>query len=196
MFTGQGAQHVNMGRDLYQAEAVFRDDLDRSADILRPHLRLDLREVLYPSDDRIQESARLLDETWIAQPALFAVEHAFAGLWQSWGVRPDAMIGHSLGEYVAACLAGVFSLPEALSLVAARGSLMQALPGGAMLAVPLTTARSNPSSTTGSPSLPSMARRSAPSRATRRPSRNSRNDSPCRTSRAVGCGPRVRSIPP
>jgi phthiocerol/phenolphthiocerol synthesis type-I polyketide synthase E len=138
MFTGQGAQHVNMGRDLYRTEAVFRDDVDRSADILCPHLRLDLRDVLYPSDDRIRETARLLDETWIAQPALFAVEHALARLWQSWGVRPDAMIGHSLGEYVAACLAGVFSMSEALLLVAARGSLMQALPSGAMLAVPLT----------------------------------------------------------
>ena len=138
MFTGQGSQHVNMGRDLYRTEAVFREDVDRSADILRPHLEMDLREVLYPSDDRIRETARLLNETWIAQPALFVIEHALARLWQSWGVRPAAMIGHSLGEYVAACLAGVFSLSEALSLVAARGSLMQALPGGAMLAVPLT----------------------------------------------------------
>lgn len=135
MFTGQGAQHVNMGLHLYQNEAVFRDDVDCCADILRPHLQLDLREILYPSDDRIGEAARVLDQTWIAQPALLVIEHALARLWQSWGVRPNAMIGHSLGEYVAACLAGVFSLPDALSLVAARGSLMQALPGGAMLAV-------------------------------------------------------------
>jgi phthiocerol/phenolphthiocerol synthesis type-I polyketide synthase E len=144
LFTGQGAQHVNMGRDLYRTEAVFRDGIDRSADILKPHLQLDLRDVLYPPDDRIREITPLLEQTWIAQPALFTIEHALACLWQSWGVCPDAMMGHSLGEYVAACLAGVFSLPEALSLVAARGRLMQSLPAGAMLAVPLSERQISP----------------------------------------------------
>ncbi len=137
LFPGQGAQHVNMGRQLYVTEPVFRDEVDRCADLLRPHLALDLRTLLYPPDEESARAAQHLDQTAITQPALFAVEYALAQLWASWGIRPAALLGHSIGEYVAACLAGVFTLPDALALVACRGRLMQGLPRGAMLSVPL-----------------------------------------------------------
>lgn len=137
MFPGQGAQYVNMGLELYQTEPTFRHWLDRGCELLIPHLGLDLRQVLYPSEEAIEVATRHLTQTQLAQPALFVMEYALAQLWMSWGVRPQAMIGHSIGEYVAACLAGVLSLEEALALVATRGRLMQQLPGGAMLAVPL-----------------------------------------------------------
>ncbi|AUX45576.1 beta-ketoacyl synthase [Sorangium cellulosum] len=136
MFPGQGTQTIHMASELYETEPVFREKLDRCAELLAPELGHDLRRLLYPAGD-CAARAEALKQTAVAQPALFAVEIALATLWISWGIRPDAMIGHSLGEYVAACLAGVFSLEDALSLVAARGRLMQRLPGGAMLAVPL-----------------------------------------------------------
>lgn len=135
MFSGQGTQRVGMGRELYRHEAVFREHFDRCAELLKPRLGLDLREVLDPAEGREEEAARRLDRTDVTQPALFAVEYALAQVWMRWGVKPSAMIGHSLGEYVAASLAGVFSLEDALSLVVARGRLMQQLPEGAMLAV-------------------------------------------------------------
>ncbi|HWN44819.1 MAG TPA: amino acid adenylation domain-containing protein [Thermoanaerobaculia bacterium] len=128
LFPGQGAQHLGMAEELYAEEPAFREALDEACEILRPELGLDLRDALYGSG---------LDSTALAQPALFAVEHALARLWMSWGVKPEAMLGHSVGEYVAACLSGVFSLEDALRLVAARGRLMQEQPPGAMLAVPL-----------------------------------------------------------
>jgi amino acid adenylation domain-containing protein len=137
MFSGQGSQYVDMGFELYQTEPLFREQLDHCAEILQPHLGHDLREIIYPEGKNPEQQARLLAQTWFTQPALFAVEYALAQLWLSWGVTPAAMVGHSIGEYVAACLAGVFSLQEALCLVAARGRLMQELPGGSMLAVPL-----------------------------------------------------------
>ncbi|HYY41198.1 MAG TPA: type I polyketide synthase, partial [Pyrinomonadaceae bacterium] len=137
MFPGQGAQTVNMGRALYEQEATFRAEVDRCAELLKAELELDLRTVLYPRAEESDAAGARLTETWLTQPALFVVEYALAQLWLSWGVRPTAMIGHSIGEYVAACLAGVFSLEDALRLVAARGRLMQQLPAGAMLAVPL-----------------------------------------------------------
>jgi amino acid adenylation domain-containing protein len=140
LFSGQGSQYPNMGRGLYEAEPSYRAEVDRCCELLRPHLGLDLRELLLPPAEKAAEAAERLRQTAMAQPALFVVEYALASLWMQWGVRPQAMIGHSLGEYVAACLAGVFSLRDALSLVAARGRLMQALPPGAMLAVPLTEA--------------------------------------------------------
>ncbi len=137
MFPGQGAQYVNMGRDLYAAEPRFRAEIDRCCDLLQPHLGLDLRTLLFPPAGAEEAATNTLTQTWITQPALFAVEYALAQLWMGWGVVPEAMIGHSIGEYVAATLAGVFSLEDALALVALRGQLMQDLPGGSMLVVTL-----------------------------------------------------------
>lgn len=137
MFTGQGAQYVNMGLELYQVEPVFREHVDRCAELLIPHLDFDLRTVLYPDPSEVEIATQKLAQTAVTQPALFVIEYAMAQLWQSWGVVPKAMIGHSIGEYVAACLAGVFSLEDGLALVAARGRLMQQMPAGAMLTVAL-----------------------------------------------------------
>jgi len=144
MFPGQGAQHVGMSRGLYETQAVFRESLDRCAELLAPQLNLDLRAFLYPTPERAAEASERLGETFLTQPALFAVEYALAQLWMSWGVRPEALAGHSVGEYVAACLAGVFSLADALSLVAYRARLMQALPKGEMLSVMLTAEELEP----------------------------------------------------
>ncbi|HYO90813.1 MAG TPA: type I polyketide synthase, partial [Pyrinomonadaceae bacterium] len=133
MFSGQGAQYAGMSAGLYESEADFREQIDLCSELLKPHLDTDLRQLLYPGAGQWEEANLQLQQTAYAQPALFAVEYALAKLWMKWGVRPEAMIGHSLGEYVAASLAGVFSLEEALALVAARGRLMQRLPAGAML---------------------------------------------------------------
>jgi acyl transferase domain-containing protein/acyl carrier protein len=137
MFPGQGAQYAGMSRELYEEEPRFRQDVDRCAELLRAHLGRDLRDVLYPRLERADEATELLRQTHVTQPALFVVEYALARLWMAWGVRPTAMIGHSIGEYTAACLSGVFTLEDALAIVAARGRLMQQLPAGSMLAVPL-----------------------------------------------------------
>ncbi len=137
MFPGQGSQYIGMARELYQNEPAFREHIDFCSERLTSYLNLDLREVLYPNEAQETEAGRLLDQTFVTQPALFCIEYALAQLWMSWGVIPAAMIGHSIGEYVAACLAGVFSLEDALGLVATRGQLMQSLPSGAMLAVML-----------------------------------------------------------
>ncbi len=137
LFPGQGAQQVNMGRALYATEPVFRDCVDECAAFLRPLLDCDLRTILYPAPDGEEDAQRRLTRTEITQPALFVVEYALAQLWQSWGVRPAALLGHSVGEFVAACLAGVFTLPDALHVLASRARLMQSLPSGTMLAVRL-----------------------------------------------------------
>ncbi|HSU14834.1 MAG TPA: amino acid adenylation domain-containing protein [Longimicrobium sp.] len=166
LFPGVGMQYVDMGRGLYHAEPVFRDAVDECCAILRPVLGSDLRDLLFspagsaspqPNDDHPSakkekggwdlrrllggdtdaEEDSPLDDTRIAQPAVFVVEYALARLWMGWGVRPSAMAGHSLGEYVAACVAGVLRLEDALRLVALRAELIGALPAGAMLAVPL-----------------------------------------------------------
>ncbi|MEH2382480.1 MAG: beta-ketoacyl synthase N-terminal-like domain-containing protein [Nostoc sp.] len=136
MFPGQGSQYVNMGRELYETESVFRKYIDKCCEILKSHLGINLCTILYPIEEHSQ-AAEQLQQTHITQPALFVIEYALAQLWMAWGISPTAMIGHSIGEYVAACLAGVFSLEDALALVAARGRLMQQLPTGAMLSVPL-----------------------------------------------------------
>lgn len=135
MLPGQGCQYVGMGADLYRSEPEFRHRVDCCSELFRPHLPADLRDVLYPDPEHLEEATRQLDQTSFTQPALFTTEYALAGLWSSWGLHPHALIGHSVGELTAACLAGVFSLEDAVQLVAARGHLMQALPVGSMLAV-------------------------------------------------------------
>ncbi len=137
MFPGQGAQYINMGLELYQVEPVFREQVDLCCKLLKPYLGLDLRQIIYPSTEQEEAAIKQLQQTEITQPALFVINYSLALLWRSWGVEPQAMIGHSIGEYVAACLAGVFSLEDALKLVAARAKLMQQLPTGSMLVVPL-----------------------------------------------------------
>ena len=137
MFPGQGAQYCGMGADLYDSEPEYRKWVDECALILKPLLPKDLREVMYSRDSNAEEAQRLLTSTAFAQPALFTTEFALAKLWMSWGVRPDAMIGHSIGEFVSACLGGVFALSDAIRLVATRGRMMQDLPGGSMMAVRL-----------------------------------------------------------
>ncbi len=132
LFTGQGAQRPGMARALYESQPVFRRTLDRCARLLEPYLEQPLLSVLYAEED----GEAHLNQTAYTQPALFAVEYALYELWRSWGVEPAAVLGHSAGEYVAACVAGVFSLEEGLGLIAERGRLMQALPpGGRMLVV-------------------------------------------------------------
>ncbi|WP_461010128.1 type I polyketide synthase [Streptomyces capparidis] len=135
LFPGQGAQYPGMGRGLYEAEPGYAAAVDRCAELFAGHLGEDLRDLLFPGPAAREEAAARLARTEFAQPALFTTGYALAGLWSSWGVRPRAMAGHSVGELVAACLAGVFSLEDAVRLVAARGRLVQAMPPGAMLSV-------------------------------------------------------------
>lgn len=137
MFSGQGSQYPQMGRSLYDQEPTFRRHVDHCASLLSRHIGRDIREVLFPGSSG---DAELIHRTALTQPALFVLEYALAQTWTSWGLSPAAMIGHSIGEYVAACLSGVFALDDALAIVAMRGRLMQALPAGAMAAVPLTEA--------------------------------------------------------
>jgi acyl transferase domain-containing protein len=144
MFPGQGAQYAGMGRNLYEHELCFREVVDQCAELLKPHLGLDLRDIIYPEPDRMEGAGARIQETYLTQPALFVVEYALAQQFRHWGVRPKALIGHSLGEYVAATIAGVFSLEDALKLIAARGRLMHELPPGAMLAVPLSEQQVQP----------------------------------------------------
>ncbi|MFC8846049.1 MULTISPECIES: SDR family NAD(P)-dependent oxidoreductase [unclassified Micromonospora] len=134
LFSGQGAQHVGMGAQLYAEEPAYAAVVDECAELLRAELGLDLRDLILGRDPA---AAELLAQTRYTQPALFVVEYALAVTWQRFGVRPAAMVGHSIGEYVAATVAGVLDLPDALKVVAARGRLMQSLPAGSMLAVPL-----------------------------------------------------------
>lgn len=140
LFPGQGSQHPNMGREIYESEPVFHEAVDRCSEILRPKLGAELRDLLYPSGNVSDADRDRVTETILAQPAIFTIEYALAQLWMSWGIRPKNMLGHSIGEFAAACLAGVFSLEDALTLVAARGEMMQKLPAGGMLSVRLSEA--------------------------------------------------------
>ncbi|MEW5926515.1 MAG: amino acid adenylation domain-containing protein [Gemmatimonadota bacterium] len=167
LFPGLGDHYVQMARGLYEAEPVFRAEVDRCAEILREHLGRDVREVLFPGEAPAEQrpgagaagagtdlrrmlgrdaapAAGELARTELAHPAVFVVEYALARLWMAWGIAPAAMLGHSLGEYVAATLAGVMELPDALALVAERARLVAELPEGAMLAVPMDPAAVEP----------------------------------------------------
>lgn len=133
LFPGQGAQHAGMGQAVHATEPVYRAAFDACAEQLAPDLGINLRDVLFDAD-RDRAAARLRD-TALAQPAIFATSYALARLWESWGIVPARMVGHSIGEFVAATLAGVFDLPDALRLIALRGKLMADLPRGRMLSV-------------------------------------------------------------
>ncbi len=133
LFTGQGAQYIEMGRQLYETSPVFRAALAQCAALFQPYLNRSLLDIIYPADEA---GKSLIDDTAYTQPALFAVEYALAQVWRGWGIEPDVVLGHSIGEYAAACVAGVFSLEDAVKLVAERGRLMGSLPAnGAMAAV-------------------------------------------------------------
>ncbi|MDZ8091997.1 MAG: beta-ketoacyl synthase N-terminal-like domain-containing protein [Nostoc sp. DedQUE05] len=142
MFPGQGAQYVNMGRELYETEAIFRQQVDDCSELLKPHLKLDLKDILYPST--VETTQEQLKQTSLTQVALFVIEYALAKLWMAWGIHPQVMIGHSIGEYVAACISGVFSLEDALTLVVIRGRLMQQVEPGSMLSVSLSAKEIQP----------------------------------------------------
>ncbi len=131
LFTGQGAQYAGMGHALYQTQPTFRDAIDQCAELLRPQLDRPLLSLLDP------QAGSLLDQTGYTQPVMFAIEYALATLWRSWGIEPAAVMGHSVGEFAAACVAGVFSLADGLRLIAQRARLMQSLPTGGLMAAVL-----------------------------------------------------------
>ena len=134
VFPGQGSQFLNMGRELYEQEPVFRQAFDQCAELLKPIMMEDIRDVIFPADIN-PVAEQKIHYTYYTQPALFTIEYAIAKLWMSWGIQPVAFIGHSVGEFVAAHLAGVFDLQDGLSLIFSRGRLISALPGGSMLSV-------------------------------------------------------------
>ena len=135
LFTGQGSQFVGMGKELYQTQPTFHKAIDRCAELLAPYLDIPLLDILYTYPTAI-------NQTGYAQPALFALEYALYQLWRSWGIQPSVVIGHSVGEYVAACVAGVFSLEDGIKLIAARAQLMQGIKShGKMVAVWATEAK-------------------------------------------------------
>jgi len=140
MFAGGGAQHPNMGRDLYRTEPVFKAAVDECLAVLSTQVKTDIRPVLFPAEGEEASAAEQLARPSLALPALLTIQYAQAKLWMSWGVEPSGMIGHSMGEYTAAHLAGVFSLTDALTIVELRGRLFETLPEGGMLSVPMSEA--------------------------------------------------------
>jgi amino acid adenylation domain-containing protein len=135
MFPGQGSQYVGMGRDLHASEPVFAQHFDQCITLFNKALNTDLKAILFPAKGKEEAAAETLKQTVNTQAALFTVQYSLAKLWMHWGIVPEAMMGHSIGEFAAACLAGVFTLEDAVTLVSQRGSMMQALPGGSMLSV-------------------------------------------------------------
>jgi amino acid adenylation domain-containing protein len=133
-FPGQGAQYLNMGADLYKQEPVYKAAIDECAGLLQPYIKVDIRDIIFPAEPS-EEARNLLSETRFTQPALFIVEYALTKLWMSWGIIPTLLCGHSIGEYVAAHFAGIFSLQDALKIIATRGSMVNDLPPGCMLSV-------------------------------------------------------------
>jgi len=150
MFSGIGSQYVDMGKDLYQTEPFFQEEMDRCFEILKPLLDYDIKEILYPPtgdhrSNRSNKSSILpINQPEIAQEAIFIFEYALARLLMNWGIRPHAMIGYSFGEYTAACISGVLSLEDALKMIALRGKLIGKLPAGAMVSVPVTVEELKP----------------------------------------------------
>ena len=144
MFPGQGSQYVRMGQNLYEHSTVFRENLDTCAEILAPLLGRDLRAVLFPPAGDEEAAKEILKNTQFTQPALFALGYSLAQVWRSWGIEPTALMGHSIGEFAAACTAGVFELADGLKMIAERGRAMQALPGGSMMSVRLPGAEVEP----------------------------------------------------
>ncbi len=128
VFPGPGAQYVHMGAEIYRTEPTFRERVDECSEALEGLVRFDLREVLYPSSDQPEAATQHLDQSEIAELALFVFEYALARLWMEWGIQPQVMIAQGIGEYVAACLAGVFSLRDGLRLLAERGRLLRKSP--------------------------------------------------------------------
>ncbi|HMU14311.1 MAG TPA: amino acid adenylation domain-containing protein [Flavobacteriales bacterium] len=135
MFPGQGSQYVNMGRDLCASEPVFKQHFDRCCELFSKEFGTDLKAIIFPKAGEEEKAAEQLKQTIYTQASLFTMHYSLAKLWMHWGITPDAMMGHSIGEFAAACLAGVFSLEDAVKLVANRGRMMQELPGGSMLSV-------------------------------------------------------------
>ncbi|HAI40507.1 MAG TPA: type I polyketide synthase, partial [Maribacter sp.] len=134
LLPGQGSQFLNMGKELYSGEGVFKDAVDKCANLLLDTLKLDIRKIIFP-ESLNEEAENNLRDTRFTQPALFTIEYALSQLWISWGIQPTVICGHSLGEFVGAHLAGIFSLEDALKLVSLRGILVSTLPKGSMLTV-------------------------------------------------------------
>ena len=137
MFPGQASQYVNMGLDLYKTNSVFRTSLDTCAKILQPILNVDIRELIYPASGHDDMATIQLQNTVFTQPAIFSIEYSLAMYWMDLGIKPVAVLGHSMGEFTAACIAGVFDLETGLKLIAKRGGIMQELEPGSMLTVML-----------------------------------------------------------
>jgi acyl transferase domain-containing protein/thioesterase domain-containing protein len=144
LFPGGGAQYPRMGQGLYESESVFREWVDRGLEIAKQHVGQDLRPLIFPTDDALVAARDTLERPSLQLPAIFIVEHALAQLWMSWGIKPAALIGHSMGENTAACLSGVFRFEDCLGLVALRGRLMDEIESGGMLSVAFPAAELEP----------------------------------------------------